>query len=133
MLAIAFNFGWRKGELLNLHVKRIDLKGKRIRLEPGSTKSGQGREVMMTREMLPLIAACVAGKKPSDHVFSRGDTRVRDFRIAWANACKRAGCDGLLFHDLRRSAVRAMIQAGIPDVVAMRISRGAYCRQLIDF
>jgi len=56
-------------------------------------------------------------------VFHAGDGRaVVDFKRSWATACEAAGSPGLLFHDLRRSAVRDMIRAGVPQSVAMRIS-----------
>jgi integrase len=49
-------------------------------------------------------------------------TRVFDLRKSWAHACRDAGVPGVLFHDLRRSAVRNMEQAGVPRSVAMKIS-----------
>ena len=40
----------------------------------------------------------------------------------WRAATAAAGHPGLIFHDLRRSAVRNMIRAGVSEPVAMAIS-----------
>jgi hypothetical protein len=39
-------------------------------------------------------------------VFHRDGEPIKDFRTAWKNACRRAGCDGKYFHDFRRTAYR---------------------------
>ncbi len=48
--------------------------------------------------------------------------RIMEPRKAWKRACRAAGYPGLLIHDLRRSAVRNMKQAGVPRSVAMKIT-----------
>jgi integrase len=55
-------------------------------------------------------------------VFHHGGAAITDFRKAWATAAKLAQVDGKLFHDLRRSSVRNMIRAGVPQHVAMQLS-----------
>ncbi|PYX36729.1 MAG: hypothetical protein DMG75_09535 [Acidobacteria bacterium] len=93
-----------------------------IRLEPGTTKNDDGREVTMTDGVYTLLRECVHGKRSDQHVFTRaGGNPVRDFRDTWANACHHAGIPGLLFHDLRRTAARNLRRAGIAEGVIMKI------------
>jgi len=132
MFEVAYNFGWRVSELQKLRVRQIDLIARTIRLEPGETKNDEGRTVVMTGLVFALLQQCVAGKQPDDHVFTRsGNNSIRDFRGAWAKVCTEAKTAGLLFHDLRRTAVRNMVRRGIPERVAMTI-RGHKTRAVFD-
>ena len=104
----------------------VDLPGKEIRIPKGLTKAKKARTVPLYGE---LLAALKEAKAERDRewpecrwVCSDGPARIRDFRGEWAVATKRAGLEGLLFHDLRRSAVRNMMRSGIHRKVAMQIS-----------
>ena len=136
-LATAYAFGFRKSELLlNMKVRQIDLENRTIRLYSGTTKNDDGRIAKMTTEVYGLLRDCVCHKEPGDHVFTRANNEpVRNFRGAWYSLCEKAGLgkfvagadgklkwDGLLFHDLRRSAVRNMVRRGVSETVAMRVS-----------
>ena len=46
-------------ELLSMRVSQIDLGQRVIRLEPGTTKNKEGREVLMTNAILQLLTALV--------------------------------------------------------------------------
>jgi integrase len=123
MFEVAYTFGWRKSELTGMRVSQVDLMEATIELNPGETKNDQGRLVVMTARIRELLSECIAGKGSADLVFTRGTGKpAGNFRKAWARACHDAGVDGLLFHDLRRTAVRNMRRRGIPEKVAMRIS-----------
>jgi integrase len=123
MLETAYRYGWRVSELLNLRVGQVDFAARTIRLDPGTTKNREGREVTVeSGALLQLLRHSVEGKRPEDHVFTRGDKPVRDFRKSWSNLCTASGVPALLFHDLRRSAARNLRAAGVPEEIIMRIA-----------
>lgn len=122
-LEIAYTFGWRVGEILSRRVRHIDLSKRIIRLDPGETKNGMGRECVMTVRIHELLKECVAGKAKDDFVLtrSRNNKPVRSFRVAWSTLVNKAGCPDLLVHDLRRSAARNLRAAGVAESTIMKI------------
>jgi len=119
--------GLRRGEITAIQWPQVDFEAGLITLDKGETKNDEPRSVpILDGDMRDLL---VAAKKERDEkwpqspwVFSRNGERILDFRWAWDEACKRAGVPDLNFHDLRRTAVRNMRRAGIPQVIRMKIS-----------
>ena len=55
-------------------------------------------------------------------VFHRSGRPIKSFRVAFRTACAGAGCPGRVLHDFRRTAVRNLVRAGIPERVAMQMT-----------
>jgi len=55
-------------------------------------------------------------------VFHRSGRPIRSYSRAWTAACKAAGLEGRLVHDLRRTAVRNLERAGVSRSVAMKLT-----------
>lgn len=138
LCVVAYSTGMRRGELCGLTWENLKLRDARphIRLEADQTKNGRGRVVPLTGEALVLVKM---QKELRDSrypdcpfVFFRprlpwekkvpGWRAVGDFRKVWDAACESVGVAGLIFHDMRRSAVRNLVRAGVPQSVAMSIS-----------
>lgn len=111
MLEVGRTYGWRSNELKTMRIKQVDLLARTIRLEPGTTKNREGREVTMTGPVFTLLKECVQGKGPDEYLFTR-DPRKRktdatakqsdesrrraarpigDFRKTWWDVCVLAG------------------------------------------
>ena len=123
IVAFAYKSGWRLGEILSLTWERVDLKNGIVRKEPGETKNDEGRTFYLDTELKKIFKGLFKARRLDRlEVFLRDGEPIRGFRKAWLTACKDANLKGMVFHDLRRTAVRNMVRAGVPEGVAMKIS-----------
>ncbi|MFL5613776.1 MAG: tyrosine-type recombinase/integrase [Gemmatimonadaceae bacterium] len=149
-LRFGYYTGWRvRSEVLPLTWAQVDFTHGVVRLEVNTTKNGDGRTFPFAA--LPALKALMDEQrartteleKATDSiipwVFHRGGESVRGYKRAWATACDRAAhagkprsekaravvrpqLVGRIVHDLRRTAVRNLVRAGVSEHIAMQLS-----------
>lgn len=137
----AYITGWRKSEILGLQWRQVDFEAGNVRLEPGTTKNREARQFPFTSDLRAVLEAQRAKRdalaktgKLCPWVFFHYTFRkngrpstfngkpVGEFKHSWETACTKAGLPGRLMHDFRRTAVRNLVRAGIPERVAMKMT-----------
>jgi integrase len=120
-VSFLYHSGWRVNEMRTLEWR--DVFEEAIVLRRERSKSKKPRTLPLKGELAGIIERAEAVRRPDCRFVFHVDGRpLGSFRKSWATACKKAGTPGLLVHDLRRSAVRNLIRAGVSQSVAMRVT-----------
>ncbi len=131
VVVFAYVTGWRiQSEILGIQWPQVDFKAETIRLEPGTTKNDDGRIFPFTDRLRSLL---VRQREKAEilkqergltcpWVFHRDGKPIKSFRLAFKTACRKAGLSDKIPHDLRRTAVRNLVRAGVPERVAMQLT-----------
>lgn len=139
LFVLAYHSGCRKAKLLNLTWPQVDFSGKIVNFEHGTANKQTGvlpfygnvEETLLKQKLIhdanypdcQFVFFWHATDTTDNFVHLKPGAKIQGFRKLWKAAVKRAGYDGLLFHDLRRSAVRNMVQKlGISEAEAMEIT-----------
>jgi len=128
ILTFGHKTGWRIDEITSLSWGNVDLQTGTVTLNPDDSKNTEGRTIYLDFELKEVFKQAKKRQKkletalPWVFLNEKGTDRVKRFDKAWKTACKNAGIGLRIFHDFRRTAVRNMVRAGIPERVAMQIS-----------
>lgn len=143
LLQTGYHTGMRLSEILNLRWSNVDQIGKFIHLFAGETKNNEARDIPMIDglpEMFEALSRANPDAGQNDKVFTNSGQPIKSFIKAWRNACVRAAIPtkingqvivshfegakyrGFVFHDLRRTFVSNMVEAGVDPLDAMAAS-----------
>ena len=127
LVTFAYKTGWRKTEITDLTWSQVDRDNWIVRLDPGTIKSDKGRSYPLDDELIEIFKKQWEKRKGTGrltpYVFPNmaEKGKINNFTKAWRYACNTTGINKP-FHDFRRTAVRNIVRAGIPERVAMQIS-----------
>jgi len=142
-VAFLYYSGWRVSEMRRIRWQHLDADG--LRLPPELSKNKKGRLLPLSGELAALIKRA-KGRRRLDcpFIFHHNGKPIGDFRKAWHTACVAVGLgsfvkdqkgkkkySGIIVHDLRRSCVRNLVQAGVPEKTAMQLT-GHKTRSVFD-
>jgi len=113
---------------------QLDLKQGIVGLDPGGTKNNEGRTIYLNEGLMGMMHSPHAQRRLGcPYVFHQEGMPIQNFGKSWNSACKVGGLWGFdekkgryaptrIFHGFRRTAVRDMVRATIPERVVMMMS-----------
>lgn len=125
-LILLLNTGLRKMEALSLKWTDVDFEKKVLFVRAENSKSGRGRVIPLNSILLSELKAWRARTLNSPYVFPSPENPQKhrvEIKIAFKNACKKAGISNLMVHDLRGTFATKLLQSGT-DVETTRAILG---------
>jgi integrase len=116
LVRLAFTTGLRKGSLMGLRWRDVDLEARRVIVE--RTKNGRPHVAHLTPAMVEALRKMPGHRMPNGLVFSGDDEeKAHDFRKCWEVACREAGVGRIPFHALRHSTASHLAARGASSVL----------------
>lgn len=105
----------RKGAILELTWQQVDMVNRRIHFNPENRRQTKKRRVPAPINKV-LYAALEDARQAatSDFVVECNGRQVKDVKVGFKLACKRAGLTDVCPHTLRHTGATLMAQAGVP-------------------
>ena len=146
---LAYYSGMRMGEVCSLQWRQINWTEGKLFLQAQDTKTNTPRVLYLTGDLYRVLLAwktrCDLKWPGCPWICHRGGIRLQSLKHSWRKACETVGLGGMVKdekkkhlvwvgripHDFRRTAVRNMVRAGVPEKVAMSIS-GHKTRSVFD-
>ena len=121
-VSLAIETGMRRGELLKLEWKNINLQDQTALLE--DTKNGSDRYIPLSPLACQLLSSL---PKTSERVFTVSENALR---LTWERLRKKAHIFDLRFHDLRHEALSRFTEKGLSPFEVAEISGHKHLNQL---
>ena len=124
--------GMRPGEIRSLCWAAFDRESWTLRLHASDAKIGKGRVIAAEGPLGEILQRRMKARRfDCELIFHQDGKSLPKFYKLWKAACEKAGVTGRIVYDLRRTAVRNLVRAGVSEKVAMAIS-GHRTRAVFD-
>jgi integrase len=140
VVVLALNTAMRRGEILNLHWRDVDLKARTITIHRGKTDAAR-RVVPLNQNaatVLDFWRSRFPNAKPEHFVFPANEQhhtdptqRLKDVRSGWRNAVRAAKLGRLRFHDLRHTAITKLAEGQASDSTILAVA-GHCSRRMLE-
>lgn len=117
LIRLALNTGMRKGEMLGLEWRRVDLAANLVYLGAEHTKAGKRRSVPLNDEARSSLLSRARFREKycpvTSWVFTnRKGERIESVKTSFSSACEIAGIEDFTVHDLRHTCAAWLVSAG---------------------
>ncbi len=106
--------GWRVGEMRSLRWADVNMDERVAVLKIENSKTKRSRPLTLEGRLWDIVREAHGARRlDCPFVFHWNGQPIGNFRKRWNSACRAAGIEGVVVHDLCRSATRNLREAGV--------------------